>query len=192
MRQAQVFSMVLCAGLLVGAPGLWAGKSGSAPSADCIEVIAHFPLSGAAVTQLTAGTHWQKDYLYLDHGALAPVTILDVTNPVAPVTAGQFDVPAQEANGRLSTVVGSAVLIAQSSSPVVQPAIPQTISVLSFADPEDPSVARQFPGVTAMLKDPGQRLVYLVNSDGLWVLRLEPATDMAAQKAYEDYVLYEH
>jgi len=101
--------------------------------------------------------------LYLDRGASAPVAILDVTNPSAPAAAGQLDLPAQEANGRLSTVVGNAALIAQSPAAVAQP-----------------------------LQDASRGLVYLANSDGLWVLQLEPARDIAAQKAYEDYVLYEH
>jgi hypothetical protein len=41
-----------------------------------------------------------------------------------------------------------------------------------------------------MLKDTSRGLIYLVNSDGLWVLRLEPAADIQLQKAYEHYVLY--
>jgi len=66
----------------------------------------------------------------------------------------------------------------------------QTVTVLSFADPEHPTVARQFSGVTFMLKDASRGLIYLVNSDGLWVLRVEPATDIQLQKEYEHYVLY--
>jgi hypothetical protein len=64
------------------------------------------------------------------------------------------------------------------------------VTILSFADPEHPAVARQFLGVTSMLKDTSRGLIYLVNSDGLWVLRVEPAADIELQKEYEHYVLY--
>ena len=62
--------------------------------------------------------------------------------------------------------------------------------MLSFADPEHPTVVRQFLGVIAMLKDTSRDLIYLINSDGLWVLRVEPATDVQLEKQYARYVLY--
>ena len=138
---------------------------------------------------MTTGTHWRKYYLYVDHGPADPVTVLDITNPAAPVSAGQLDVPKQEAGGKLSTIVGTAALITSPSEPTEQ-SINQTVTILSFADPEHPAVARQFLGVTSMLKDTSRGLIYLVNSDGLWVLRVEPAADIELQKEYEHYVLY--
>ncbi len=133
------------------------------------------------MTQLTTGAHWRKNYLYLDHGPAGQVTILDVTNPAAPSAAGELNVPKQEAGGNLSTIVGIAALIA-SPSAATQQAMKQTVTVLSFADPEHSTVGRQFLGVTSMLKDALRGLIYLVNSDGLWVLRVEPATDIELQK----------
>ena len=43
-------------------------------------------------------------------------------------------------------------------------------------------MARQFSGVTSMLKDTSRGLVYLANAEGLWVLRLDPAADAELQK----------
>ena len=191
MRTTRMYLMIVSVSLLIGAPRLSAAaKGGSTPrDPDRIDVIAHFPLSAGIVTQLTTGTHWRKYYLYVDHGPAGPVTVLDVTNPAAPVSAGQLDVPKQEAGGKLSTIVGSAALITSPSEPTEQ-SINQTVTILSFADPEHPAVARQFLGVTSMLKDTSRGLIYLVNSDGLWVLRVEPAADIELQKKYEHYVLY--
>jgi hypothetical protein len=94
-----------------GAAGA-AGKDGSAPAIpDRIEVIAHFPPSDGPVTQLAAGTHWQKNYLYVDHGAAGAVAIVDVTNPAAPADAGELYVPKQETGESLDAVVGTAALM---------------------------------------------------------------------------------
>jgi len=186
--------MVLGAGLLVGTPQLGvAAKSGSTPPApDRIDVIAHLPLSGGPVTQLTIGTHWRKNYLYVNHGPAGAVTILDVTNPAAPADAGELDLPKQEAGGNLSAVIGTAALIASSPSATTEQTALQTVTVMNFADPEHPTVAREFPRVTSILKDTSRGLIYLVNSDGLWVLQAEPARDISLEKQYEDYVLYNH
>jgi len=191
MRNSRVYWMILAASLLAAAPLSAAGKNGSNPPApDRIEVIAHLPLSVAPVIKLATGTHWQKDYLYVDYGPAGRVTILDVTNPAAPAAVGELDVPKQEAGGNLSAVVGNAALIASSPSAPAQETMPQTVTVMSFADPERPKVARQFSGVTSMLKDNSRGLIYLVNSEGLWVLRVEPATDVQLEREYAQYVLY--
>src|SRR5579862_3669014 len=86
LRDMEVITMrkvisypLLCAALLVTAP-LLAGKDNQTPSGtDHIDVIAHIPLSGGPVVQLTSGTHWRRDYLYLGHGTVNAVTVLDVT-----------------------------------------------------------------------------------------------------------------
>lgn len=163
--------------LLIGAPVTAAEKASSAlPVPDRIEVIAHVPLSHGVVTELTIGSHWGKDYLYVDHGPAAPVTILNVTNPAAPAGAGELDVPKQEAGGDLSTVAGNAALIASSSSAPTQPTLNQTVTVLSFADPEHPTVVRQFSGVNSMLKDTQRGL---------------PAPDIQQDQWYLHHVLYD-
>jgi hypothetical protein len=166
-----------------------AAKSGAgAPAPDRIDVIAHFPLSGGPVTQLTTGTHWQKNYLYLNNSPTGAVTIPDVTNPAAPAVAGELDVPPQEAHGSLRAVVGTAALVATPGSTPATRTATQTITVLSFVDPEHPTVAHQFSGVTAMLNDSSRGLIYLSNSDGLWVLRVKPGEDIQADKDYAQYL----
>lgn len=94
----------------------------------------------------------------------------------------------QEANGNVTTVVGNAVLVASSTSP---PA-PETVTILNFADSEHAKVARQFSGVTSMLKDTSRGLIYLANPEGLWVLRSAPAADTELEKEYGKYILYSH
>ena len=185
MRKVIAYPL-LCAALLVTAP-LLAGKDNQTPSGtDHIDVIAHIPLSGGPVVQLTSGTHWRRDYLYLGHGTVNAVTVLDVTDPTAPKAVDTLDLALPEAKGNVSAVVGNAVLVTSRAS---APA-PQTVTILSYADPEHPKVARQFSGVTSMLKDTSRGLIYLANAEGLWVLRLDPATDVELEKEYQNYLLY--
>lgn len=104
--------------------------------------------------------------------------------------SGELDIPLAEAGGRLSAAVGTAELV--TSSPPGATPEKQTVTVLSFADPEHPSVVRQFSGVTAMVNDDARGLIYLADSGGLRVLRAEPATDVELEREYVEYVLYDH
>ncbi|MGO4880789.1 MAG: hypothetical protein ACLP59_08210 [Bryobacteraceae bacterium] len=186
MRYLRTCLVILGAGLIVEMPRLSAAPKGGS-AADQIEVIAHLPVSGGRVTQLTTATHWSKEYLYVAHGSAGPVTILDVTNPSTPAETGQLDIPPQEAGERVGDVVGNVALFSSAPAPVS----PRTVTIVSFADPEHPTVTQQFAGVTATVQDRARRLIYLANSDGLWVLRDKPATDMEAQREYARYVLYD-
>lgn len=187
MQDTRSYGMMLAVGLLLSAPFLaTAHSSRTTPEPDRIDVIAQVPLPGGPVAQLTSGTHWRRDYLYADHGSHSAVTVLDVTNPAAPAVVRQLDIPKQESGGDLRAVVGTAALISSS------PATPtrQTVTIMSFADPEKPKVVQQFSGVTSTLKDTSRGLIYLVNPEGLWILRMEPATDVELQKEYDNYVRY--
>ena len=68
------------------------------------------------------------------------------------------------------------------------------ITILDVTDPTVPRVIQthQFSGVTAMLKDEARGLVYLANSEGLWGLHLNPATDVELEKEYGNYIRYYH
>jgi hypothetical protein len=192
MRNVKCFAM-LGAALVAGTPFLLAAnKPVATPERDRIEVIAHLPLSGGPAVQLTSGYHWRRNYLYVSHGPKAAVEVFDVTEAATPKATAQLDIPQQQASGIVAAVVGTAALVASpASNPAPAPA-PRTISILSFADPEHPALVRRFDGVTAMLKDPSRGLVYLANPEGLWVLRMEPATDVELEREYDHQILYNH
>ena len=67
---------------------------------------------------------------------------------------------------------------------------PETVQIISFADPAHPTVTREFNGVTAIGRDNQRGLVFLANSDGIWILREHLAEDPTVVQAYTDYVLY--
>jgi len=173
--------------LWAGAPFLAAANNPNPnPEPDRIAIMSRLPLSGRPVVQLTLGSHWQRNYLYISRGGAEPVAVLDVTDAASPKEAGQLDLPRQKADGTISAVVGTAALIASPAPPPLT----QTVTILSFADPEHPTIVREFEGVTAMINDPSRGLVYLADAKGIWVLHLEPATDEPLEEQYRQYILY--
>jgi hypothetical protein len=114
----------------------------AAPRPDRIEVIAHLSLSGGPIVHIASGAHWRKNYLYLDQGPAQPVKVIGVTNPGKPKSTEYLDIPEREGNGDIQVVVGTAALVTSSATAPTS----QTVTILSFADPERPKVEREFSG----------------------------------------------
>jgi hypothetical protein len=70
--------------------------------------------------------------------------------------------------------------------------MPETVRIMDLSDPRDLKVAREFTGVTAIGRDDRRGLVFVANSEGIWVLRQHLAQDPEVEKAYANYVLYSH
>ncbi len=179
-------SVFIIAGLLInGGPRVLARKAlaKDAPqNNDQIEVISHIPFDGAGVTQLTTGEHWRRNYLYLN--SAGKITVVDVTNGARPsITSEYHHTPAAQ----VQVVVGSAALLGDT-----QPAthVPSSISVMSFANPAEPTVVRQFTKVTGFLIDSRRGLIYIVNNEGLWILNEKPGRDLELEKQYDHELMY--
>jgi hypothetical protein len=178
--------------LLVVAPTLGAkNKKASAPDPkDQIEVVGHIPLTGGPVKRFTATQHYSSYYLYAEHETGGSVTLIDVTKTSQPLVLADIAYAPNSGSGSLSAVTGTAALVSSEPATSTSGAAPQTIRIMDFSDPKNPQVAREFPGVTAMSRDQGRGLIFVANADGIWILHQRFAEDPAAQKAYEDYVLY--
>jgi hypothetical protein len=180
-------SVFIIAGLLVsGGPRALARKATvkDAPqNNDQIEVIGHIPFDGTGVTQVTTGEHWRKNYLYLN--SADKITVVDVTNGARPGITSEYrhSLPAAQ----VQVIVGSAALLADT-----QPAthVPSSISIMSFANPAEPRVVRQFTKVTGFLIDSHRGLIYIVNNEGLWILNEKPARDLELEKQYDHELMY--
>ena len=55
--------------------------------------------------------------------------------------------------------------------PAADAARPQSVRVLDLSDPANPRTLKTFEGVTSVVPDNGRNLIYLTNSEGLWILR---------------------
>ena len=81
-------------------------------------------------------------------------------------------------------------LVSSEPTASTTPQSPQTIRIMDLSDAQNPKVAREFTGVTALSRDDPRGLIFVANADGIWILKQHFAQDPEVQKAYEDYVIY--
>ena len=53
----------------------------------------------------------------------------------------------------------------------------RTVNILDFSDPTNPRAILSFSGVTNTLNDEAHNLVYITNSEGLWIVRNNQALE---------------
>lgn len=157
------------------------------PAHDEIQVIAHIPATGDAVTGFLTTQHYRRNYLYAEHASGKSVTLIDVTNLSSPALLAEMSDPAGGSDA-LVAAAGNAALVATGGGPAPQ-APAQTFRILSFADPMHPAIQQEFKGVTATARDDKRGLIFLANSDGIWILQQRFAPDPEAEKEWEHMML---
>ena len=157
---------------------------------DSIDVIGHLNLTNASVTRLATSEHWRRELLELQDPTHRTLTLVDVTDAAHPAVVKQLHLPRGAANSNLADMVGNVGLLTGTSAPFATSQV-HSVSVVSFTDPNHPATVRKFNGVTAFRMDEGRGLIYLVNQEGLWILREKPAPDQALEQAYSHYVMYD-
>lgn len=185
----------LALGMLLGATVLAIGgyakdKHPKPDPKDTIDVIGHISLSGSPVVRFESTQHYSSYYLYAERGSGTNVTLVDVTTPAQPSIL--TDVPyAPDAKAQSLLVVAGTAALVDSSAPASGSApSTQTLRIMDFSDAQHPKVAREFTGVTAVGREDSRGLIFIANSEGIWILRKQLAEDPVAQRAYEDYILY--
>jgi hypothetical protein len=190
-----VASAVLLAVATTIAPALDAkdklSKARPPESTDAIEVAGHIPLTDGTVARFFTTQHFSSYYLYAERDGGRGVALIDVTDAGRPSVLGDVPYPAS-ASGNLAAVAGTAALVTTGPmSPASTPA-PQTIRIMDFSDTHNPRIAREFTGVTAMSRDDRRGLIFIANTDGIWILKQQLAHDPQVEKDYANYVLYSH
>jgi hypothetical protein len=133
-------------------------------SKEKISVVAHLPLPGSAVRQIFLQQENGKQFLYLQQNA--HFTVVDVTDAKNPRIVDRV-----ASAGKL-TDVGSGIAIAVQSDQSAPASVPtQTIRLVDVSDPKNPHTAKKFDGVTSVYSEDGRQLIYLTNSEGLWVIK---------------------
>ncbi|MGA2740541.1 MAG: hypothetical protein ABSG65_24270 [Bryobacteraceae bacterium] len=157
---------------------------------DEIQVVGHVPLTDGTVGRFLATQHYSSYYLYAEREAGKGVTLIDVTNAGKPSVLANFPYSSGGSDS-LAVVAGTAALVTSVPAAPAS-AASQTIRIMDFSDPRNPRVAREFTGVTALSRDDRRGLIFVANTEGIWILRQHLAQDPQMEKDYANYVLYSH
>ncbi len=163
-------------------------KSQPVTPEDQIEVLAHLPATGGAITRFFETQHYRRQYLYAEHASSKSVTLIDVTKLSEPAVLAEVAFPAG-ASDNLVAVTGNAALVSTQAASNLNSASPQTFRIMSFADPLHPAVKQQFNNVTAMARDDKRGLIFLANDAGIWILQQRYAQDPEEEKEWEHMML---
>jgi hypothetical protein len=157
---------------------------------DPVTVVAHLPLPGAPVSQIFLQGQGGMQYLYIQQASEEGFIIVDVTQ-YRPNVVNRVKLP-NEASGETLQMVGVGLAIAEAPGAAgaesarnnLTPAKgegtlgggtggdrPQFVRLLDLNDPATPRTLPTFDTVTSILLDDGQNLIYITNSEGLWILR---------------------
>jgi hypothetical protein len=123
--------------------------------------------------------HGSKQYLYVEQGSRDGFAIVDVTKPDQPSVIRSEVWPNEASTGRLQ-MVGGRLALAEAPDAATAETISrtETLKVLDLSDPANPRTILTFSGVTSTLADDARNLVYITNSDGLWILKHAPEQAM--------------
>ena len=169
--------IVLAVGALLSTPGADASDSDSYPSYLEAKVIAHLPLSGG-IRRMFLQQEGKRQFLYVQQPSQHGVTVIDITKPERPKVVNQvplenltmvssglaiFETPENSATVGASLATGNAEG-AQGSG------VLESVRVLDVSDPAHPRTVQNFGGVTSILQDSAQNLLYVANGDGVWIV----------------------
>jgi hypothetical protein len=157
---------------------------------DSVTVVAHVPLPGASVSKMFLQEHGGNQYLYLQQPSEEGFTIVDVTKPYLPSVVNRVNL-ANKAPGETLQMIGAGLSITEAPGAGTErsraelasakeegtldggiggdPA--QFVRLLDLSNPANPRTLQTFDAVSSILLDDGQNLIYIANSEGLWILR---------------------
>jgi hypothetical protein len=177
-------ALVLFAFVTATASGADAKQRAVNTSEQPATVVAHVPLAAFPTTQMDLQENNGKQYLYISANSNKGLTVIDVTNPDRPNVIKRLAWPNEASAGRLQLVSGGIALAEgpDNDSVAADPApSTRTVKILDLSDPTNPRAVLSFSGVTSTLNDEPHNLVYITNSEGLWVLRDNQALAAAAK-----------
>ena len=172
-------ALALLACFVAISPSASAKHGAVKPAVQPAAVIAHLALPGASVSQLVLQEYDGKQYLYVGEVSKQGFAIVDVTKPDQPNVIKSEAWPNHASTGKLQ-MVNARLALAEAPETATAEAISstETLKVLDLSDPANPRTVLTFSGVTSTLADDARSLVYLTNSEGLWILKHQSEQEM--------------
>jgi hypothetical protein len=165
---------------LVAVPRALAATAHAA-STEQVQIVAHLPLNGMHVDQMFVQQRNDKSYLFLHRTGKNAFALVDVTKPSKPVLLSRSAMQEPSRAQVDPPAAGSVLAIAVrpegnaqktiATAPAAQTPATETVQLVDLSDPQNPKTLKTFQGVTSMYPDDARKLVYLVNDEGLWIIR---------------------
>lgn len=153
-----------------------------------IYLIGHLPLPETTVSGIAAASDPNRQLLQLTDNVHGTLTVVNVAEPSRPKLLGQSKLPGELAHADVQVRMGDAALLRVSQADSPGQADPQSLTLVSFADPANPKTVQTFEGVTAVWSDRERELIYLSNADGLWILQVYSAADKRAEEQFDEMI----
>lgn len=177
----QIAARILCGGLVplasllllasVG-PSAMGQKQKEKPSTEEIRVLANLPLPDIKVNQMFVKEWNHKTYLYLHQPKEDTYALVDVTNSEKPTLVNRDAIKGSAPEGAVADSPLAITTTKEEGSAKVAAELPtQTINFVDMTNPKDLKTVKTFKGVSSMYSDDANKLVYLVNGEGLWIVR---------------------
>jgi hypothetical protein len=155
---------------------------------DSIELVGSVDIHNRDVQKMRLTEHQGRNLLYLENSYERTATVVDVTDIDHPKIAREVTLPRGLTN--IEVLAGDAALVADYS-----PQAPLNAKSLSIAFLDDRDnhrrVGRTFENVTALLEDDRRGLIYLVDQDGLKILRETFSPDPQVEREFEKRLMYD-
>lgn len=194
--QKRFWTAALTAGLFVALLGSMAEAKSKDKSKRTEEersvgiyVIGHTPLPEITVSDIAPAAKPDRQLIQLTDNVHGTITVLDVRNPLQPRVLEKVQLPVELAQSSIEARVGETTLATVPQGTPTAGLDPQTVTLLSLADPAHPTTLQKFEDVTALWTDRGRELIYLANRDGLWILRIYSDDDKQVEE-YLEHRLY--
>ena len=197
IHQKPLWTAAVAVLLLIGLSGAMAegkskdkSKKTGAERAVGIYLLSHTPLTETTVSSIAPVSVPDSDLIQLTDNVHGTITVLDVGNPRQPKVLEEIQLPAELAQSNVETRIGDAALL---MTPEGVPPVgmdPLAVTLVSFADPSNPKTLQKIDGVTALWSDRGRELIYLINGDGLWILKIYSEDDKQL-KEHLEHSLYQ-
>jgi len=171
--------------LALASPTLWAKDTAKAGLPKGPEVVAHLALNATATVHMyTRREAKGRLYLYALHSS-GEVSVVDITEAARPALITQTAAAgATYANAQQIGTNTALVEIADASSAATSA---KTLALLDTSNPLAPQMTLRFAGVTAVSRDDSRSLLFIANSEGLWIVRHYEPPDVGVA-AWENFV----
>lgn len=186
MKHRLIFSLAVVLLTAIASPA----KTHTAAAEPCVQVIGHLSLDGFQANHMfVRQSAHGKRYLYAVPNEGRAVAVINVSDPGHPVIEGQVSYEDHGGTREVTTVGQNAAIVEIADHPSTDRAYAtalRNIGVMDLSDPGNPKIACHFAGVSGYLVDESKSLIYIVNGEGLWIVRHHEPLSISAE-AWEKF-----